>query len=614
MMTAQAAARDADPKDTGLNPVGEAPGAPSDRPLDTSQFTLRAVLTGMFLGGTLSLCNLYAGLKVGWGFNMSLTSALLALGFWTGAKAVAGARPFTLLENNVNQTAASAGASISSAGLVSSMPALAILTGQTLGWMPLALWTFAVSSVGIVVAISLRRQMILVDKLPFASGVAAAEALREMYARGAEAAGRIKMLLGGALFAGSMKVLDAIVHLPKIGVPGAFSLTTLEGARRVTPYNLSFAFDPSLLLFAVGGIVGFRIGVSILLGAIVGWGVLASYALSQGWIAPGANDAMWYGNVLQWLLWPGVAMMTTAALTSFAFSWKSVLAALRGRKGAAAEDEGDVVSRSALLKGLFAAGTLAVVLQMVLFDILFHVAVLGVLFTFLLAVVAARVSGETSITPVGPMGKVTQLLFGVIAPASPAANLMTATVTGGAASQCGDLLHDLKTGHLIGASARLQAMAQVLGVISGAIVASGIYLVLIPDPKNQLFTPEWPAPAAAAWKAVAELFMKGFESMPQGALAAMVWAGIAGIVLAVLEKVAPKKVRTWVPSPASMGLALVIPAYNSVSMFLGGTVALLAVRYVKTWAGRFLLVLASGIIAGESLTGVGVAIVQMLGK
>ncbi|MFN7135034.1 MAG: OPT/YSL family transporter, partial [Myxococcales bacterium] len=257
---------------------------------------------------------------------------------------------------------------------------------------------------------------------------------------------------------------------------------------------------------------------------------------------------------------------------------------------------------------------LAVGCQVWMFDVAAHIALAGVLLTFGLAVVAGRVSGETAITPVGPMGKVTQLLFGVIAPGSPAANLMAANVTGGAASQCADLLHDLKAGYLLGARARLQALAQLLGSLSGALIGSAAYLILVPDPQKMLLTNEWPAPAVAAWKAVAEVFMKGFEAMPTGAVAAMAWAGGAGIALAVLEKVVPKRVATFVPSPASLGLAFVIPAWNSLSMFTGALLGWVAMRFFKSWATRFLVVVASGIIAGESLTGVGVALKQMLLK
>lgn len=93
------------------------PAAPDDLdplpPDGTSpQLTARAVLTGMVLGGVLSLCNIYAGLKVGWGFNMSVTAALLGFGFWGASRMVLGTRPFGLLENNVNSVSMFLGAGI----------------------------------------------------------------------------------------------------------------------------------------------------------------------------------------------------------------------------------------------------------------------------------------------------------------------------------------------------------------------------------------------------------------------------------------------------------------------------------------------------------------------
>ena len=106
--------------------------------------------------------------------------------------------------------------------------------------------------------------------------------------------------------------------------------------------------------------------------------------------------------------------------------------------------------------------------------------------------------------------------------------------------------------------------------------------------------------------------MKGFEALPQGAIEGMIIGGLAGIVLAVLEKVLPKGVRGWVPSPAAMGLAFVIPGYNSISMFLGSLVGWVLSKWIPNWTARFLIVVASGVIAGESLTGVGLAIETIL--
>jgi len=206
------------------------------------------------------------------------------------------------------------------------------------------------------------------------------------------------------------------------------------------------------------------------------------------------------------------------------------------------------------------------------------------------------------------MGKVTQLTFGLLDPQNVAGNLMAANVTGGAGSQCGDMLHDLKTGLLVGSSPRLQALAQVFGVLAGALCGCAGYLVLIPDPAGMLLTEEWPAPAVAAWKGVAELFRDGIEGLPPMAVEAMLIGGTLGVVLAILEKVMPEKTRKWVPSPAAIGIAIVIPAYYAISMFIGGVLSAVAHRMNPEWAKRFVIVIGAGLIAGESVVGVCLAI------
>lgn len=585
-------------------------------PIDftSPQLTVRAVATGMVLGGVLSLCNIYAGLKIGWGFNMSITAMLLAFGIWKIPELLGG-RPFGMLENNINQTAASAAASVSSAGLVSAIPALTLLTGQEFSYVPLALWCASVCVIGVTVAVGLRRQMIEVDNLPFPSGIAAATTIKEMYARGKEAMARVWMLVGGGVGASIFKTLADVFRFPQVALPGsvgAGGALASKGIGSIGMKNLTFVLDPSFLMVAVGGIIGLRPAVSMLVGAIVGWGILAPYALAQGWAEPGLPNAGWFGSLVTWLLWPGVGMMVTASLTSFAFSLPAMVAAFRGVGGKKGEevDEGDVPRRW-FLGALASALLLSVVLQGLFFGIGPVLATAGVLMTFVLAVVAGRVSGETGVNPVGAMGKVTQLVFGVLAPGQAAPNLMAANVTAGAASQCGDLLHDLKTGKLIGAVPRQQAVAQTFGVLAGAAMGALGYLVIVRDP-SMLMTDEWPAPAVAQWKAVAEIFMKGLESMPAGALPAMAIGAAAGFVLAVVEKLAPAKAKMWVPSPASIGLAMVIPAFNSISMFLGAILALFAKRVAPKWTARFLIVLAAGIIAGESLTGVALAVKKIL--
>jgi uncharacterized oligopeptide transporter (OPT) family protein len=238
------------------------------------------------------------------------------------------------------------------------------------------------------------------------------------------------------------------------------------------------------------------------------------------------------------------------------------------------------------------------------FDIDPLMGVLSVGLSFLLAIVACRVTGETGITPIGALGKVTQLTFGFIAPGNMAANLMTANVTGGAAGQSADLMTDLRTGLEVGATPHLQIIAQSFGILVGSVVGVLVYLVLIPDPAGMLITPQWPAPAVATWKAVAQGLARGLSSLPPSALAAIAVAAPVGFALALAEHMLPPRYARLLPSAPALGLAFVIPAWNSISLFLGALIAALVMRAAPLTGDRYILPVAAGLVAGESLMGI----------
>jgi uncharacterized oligopeptide transporter (OPT) family protein len=642
-------------------------------PLDLSapQLTLRAVLTGMILGGLFSVCNVYAGLRVGLAINMSIPAILLTFGFWSLVRGASWrrVRALGMLETNISQTGCSAGALVASAGLTAPIPALTLMTGQTLTWGQLSLWVFSVCLVGIAVGIGLRRQMLVVDRLPFAVGIASAETLREIYARGREALLRVIGLVGAALVATGVKVAEQICQWTAVGLPG-----TVRGLR---VSSLTFAVEPTLLLYGIGALIGLRTCVSLLVGAVLAWGLLAPPLVCSGAMRltvmqplaglpaevefprelrkqvrydPQKRRLEWKGimseaervrllalsaepayqqvivdlydhsqaavsqptfrDMVQWTLWPGVTLMVVASLVSFSFSWRSVygaLATLRGGGNSRGRQSGEVGRHffaAALVGGLL----VSVWLQVALFGIAAWAAVASVLLAFALALVGARVSGETGITPVAPMGKVSQVIFAALLPQNPAPNLMSANVTGGAASQCADLLHDYKCGLLLGASPRAQTLAQIGGALAGALVASVAYLALVPNPTEQLLSRELPAPGVAGMKAVAELFQEGFRELPESSGFAMLIAAAAGIALPIAERLAPRAVRRFLPSAASVGLAFVFPASTSASLFIGGLAAFMLGRWCKRWTARFLLPVCAGLIAGESITGTAVAL------
>jgi uncharacterized oligopeptide transporter (OPT) family protein len=451
----------------------------------------------------------------------------------------------------------------------------------------LVAWVFAVSFLGVWVGWYLRGRLIVGSPLVFPAGVATAETLKDVFSHGPEAARRVSALLGSIALAIAVNTIDTLFwRIPR----WAPSL----GAERFT-----FSLDPSLLLLGFGGIIGLRAGIGLLVGAGVAWGVIAPQLVVSDIV--GVSDAHnWFQPLVAWLLWPGVTLMVTASLTSFALG---LVRSLRtgdqyGTAGTAHP------GRKLRLAGFFIAATLVVVLQIAFFDIHWTMAVIAIPMAFVLASVAARVAGETGIPPIGAIGKVSQLSFGVLAPMQPITNLMTANVAGGAAGQSADLLNDMRAGYIVGASPGRQVLAQCAGVLTGSIVGSLVYLAMIDDPVSQLLTSEWPAPAVATWKAVAQTLSAGLQGIPASAVSAMGIAAIAGVVLALLEQRLTARSLVWLPSGAAMGLAFVIPASTSLTLFVGALLASTLNRIAPRWSARFLLSIAAGLVAGESMFGV----------
>ena len=564
----------------------------------TSELSPRAVLTGILIGALLTPCNIYSGLKIGWSFNMSILALLLGYAAWSAAGRLLGSRPWQQKESNISQTTASAAASIISGDLVAPIPAHALLSGETLASAPMIAWVFSVSFLGIWVAWYLRPLLIESGQLRFPAGMATLETLQDIFAHGREAARRIAVLTGAAAAAAGLKVADLVFTLPR------WTPSAVLG-------QFTFALEPSLLLLGFGGIIGLRVGLSLLLGALLAFGMIAPRLVSSGAVAIPA-DGGWFGALVEWLLWPGVSLIVCASLASFIAQALAAFAASGAGRGARRRGLPADWRRPAPALALLAATGVSIWLQHALFAIPLGIALLAVPFALLLAGVAARVVGDTGIPPIGAIGKVSQLGFGIAAPGQAITNLMTANVAGGAAGQCADLLNDLRAGRGIGASPARQIVAQCFGVLVGSLVGVLAYRALIPDPQ-MLITSEWPAPAVATWKAVAETMAGGFDAVPADARAAMMLAGLVGIAIGLAENWLPERWRNWLPSPVAVGLAFVIPASISIVMCLGAVLAAVAARLAPALARRFTVTVAAGLVAGESIAGVAAALLSMAG-
>lgn len=559
-----------------------------------TELTLRALLTGVVLGAALTPCNVYSGLKIGWSFNMSISALLLGLVVWRAAERLGGARRWELLESNISQTTASSAASIISGGLVAPIPALAIVSGIELPYAPLVAWVFAVSFLGVWVAWYLRGALITRSALPFPAGAVTAETMLEIFSHGQQALRRVQVLALAGIASAAVKAMDALWLPITRWSPGALS------------GKLTFALDPSLLLTGFGAIIGLRAGLSLLAGALLAWGIIGPALLDAGIVTPATGSQSYFVDLVGWLVWPGVSLMVTATLTSLAGNLLGGAGRHMSVTGAAPPER-----RIGPLLGLAGAAALAVVLQMALFDIPPLAAVLAVPVAFVLAAVVGRVVGETGIPPIGAVAKLSQLSFAVIAPAQMGTNLMTANVAGGAAGQCADLLNDFKAGHLVGARPSHQLVAQCVGILTGSLAGVGVYLVLVPDPALMLLTPEWPAPAVATWKAVAEVLGGSELALPPLSAAAAGVAAVTGCILGTLESLLPPTRLRLLPSASCLGLAFVIPASTSLGLFYGAALAALLSRLFPRWSGKFLVAAAAGLVAGESLIGVALSLLSI---
>jgi uncharacterized oligopeptide transporter (OPT) family protein len=581
---------------------------------DAVQLTPRAVIFGMLIGGVMSISNLYVGLKTGWGLGVTVTSCIIAYAVFSALERIVPAwrnRHFTILENYTMSSAASAAGYMSSAGLVSAMPALYLTTGRLLTSLELGLWLGAVSLLGVFMAIPLKRQLVNIDRLPFPSGIATAETLRSLHTAGGAAVAKARALFLAAGAGGVLAIWRDLVPtfkaLAPFAFPGQFPFLPTAFGRDILA-RFTIGIEGSLIMVAAGGIMGLRVAASMLGGAVICYGIIGPILVEREIVQPG------YRGIVSWVLWPATALMVTSGLLSFGLKWRTVLRAFGGLSrlagsGTAAADADPLarveVPASWFVSGTLAAGAACVILGHWLFGITWWMGILAVLVTFLLSIVAARATGETDVTPIGAMGKITQLIYGVVAPSNITTNLMTASVTAGAASHAADLLTDLKSGYLLGGNARKQTISQFCGVIAGTLISVPAYQFVVQRNPERLGSEALPAPAAKVWAGVAELLADGVQALPPGALQAILVGATLGIVLTLVEEFSPPHVRKWLPSTTGLGIAGVMPAFNSISMFVGALLAW-AVARANPKAADFTVPVASGLIAGESLVGVGV--------
>jgi uncharacterized oligopeptide transporter (OPT) family protein len=584
-----------------------------------NQLTPRAIVVGMLIGAVMCLSNIYVFFKTGWSMGVTLTACILA---WAVFKGLAAAKvtkePLGILENNALTTVASGAGFMTGGGNMAAFGALLMVTSDRPPSIPIIFWFATIAALGVFAAIPIKRQLIDEEKLPFPTGTATAETLKSIH--GADAGGDVegskkaRALAWSAAFGAVIAFLrDAKATWMPFNLPGAIELPVTLAGKALKDWTL--VLKTEVVLIAAGALMSFRTGWSLLLGGGLTYVVLAPTLLETG-----AITGTGYKAIVAWTLWPGAAVLVGSGLTTFALDYKSVLrsfsgltAMLPGRaKTPVTEVDPEECPAWWFPVGFLVLSPVVIFLMGWLFQIPVWAGLIAVPLAVLMGFVAARVTGETDVTPTKALGPVTQLLFGVMTPGNLSGNIMSANVTGGIGLHAADLLTTLKTGKLLGASARQQARAQLFGVVAGAAVVVPAFNLIIPDP-SVLGGDAWPAPSCLVWAGVSKAFSNGIGALPESARTA-VWVGLLlGVALALAERLAPKTLKAFIPSPSGVGLAMVIPGSNAVAMFLGAAMAEFLRRKKPQLAERLVVPVSSGLIAGESLMGIIVALLVVAG-
>lgn len=641
---------------------------------DMPQLTIRSAVTGMMIGGVLSLTNLYVGAKTGWTLGVGITSVILAFAMFKVLQQLGLGSEFTVLENNCMQSIATA-AGYMTAPMISSLAAYMMVTGTMIPMGTTMAWITALAVLGVLFAFPLKRRFINDEQHPFPEGRAAGvvmDALHTGDVREGMFKAKLLAICGGASALIELMKSHAIMERMKaaaLAIPQyldewiyGFCTPRLFGTEL---RQLAVRAEPDVVMFAAGGLMGIRTGVSLIVGAVINYCLLAPWMINRGDIEPektivdGVTQYTYgFGQITLWALWCGVAVMTTASLFAFFSKPKILITAFVGLFGRGKREQDDPLKHIELpmwvfFLGIPLVGAVVVALAYYFFGVSIWMGIIAVPLIFIFSLIAVNSTALTAITPTGALGKLTQLTYGVLAPGNITTNIATAGITGEVAGNASNLLMDIKPGYMLGGKPRHQAIGHVLGIFAGAVVSVPVfYMVFLhvgprqlisgeyppvvrqesqgdanpapetPQPAAQddplaprkLTSDEYPMPSAVVWRGVAELLTKGLDQLPVSARWAALAGAVAGVLLELLRMAT--KGRSLL-SGVGVGLAMVIPFKYCLAMFLGSLFFWIAGRTCKDPHSKLHKILVknqepicAGLIAGGALMGIAVALLE----
>ncbi|MGA1375829.1 MAG: OPT family oligopeptide transporter [Steroidobacteraceae bacterium] len=592
------------------------------------QLTLRAVVLAIILAMILAAANTYLGLFAGMTIASAIPAAVVSMAvlrlFGGGG----------ILENNIVQTGASAGSSIAS-GVIFTIPALVILGF----WQDFKYsWVLAIAGLGgilgVLFSVPLRRALIVEQKLAFPEGQAAAEVLKA----GENPSQGIR-ILGVAALGGAFAKLAAGSGLKLIP-------DTAASAGFFGKYLGFVGTNLSPALLAVGYIVGLNVGVVALAGAMISWNIAIPYyvayvlpsnvELAQAAAGLPAEDLAGFiwSKQIRYL---GVGAMLVGGVWALISLRHSLVSGVRSGLAAArasaagqviAHTEQDLPMKSVLIGILLftlplwalyetIVGALGVSLPMTIIMI-----VTGFLFCSVSAYMAGLVGSSNNpvsgitIATILFSAVVLLMLMGPESSIGPVAAIMIGAVVCCAACIAGDNLQDLKCGYIVGATPWRQQVMLAIGAVSSALVMAPVLNLLAQAYGIGVPTAEHPNPLLAPQATLMASVSKGLfgGQLPWG----MIGIGaVIGIGIIVIDEILKARGSTFRTPVLAVAVGIYLPIELMTPIFLGGLIGYLANRSLRKSGcsetdlerrGRKGLLFAAGMITGEALMGIAIAV------
>jgi putative OPT family oligopeptide transporter len=594
------------------------------------ELTIRALILGALITTVFTAANIYLGLKVGLTFASSIPAAVISMAVLSAVK------DSSILENNIVQTVASAAGTLSS--IIFVLPGL-VIVGWWTGFPFWQSFLICVSGgiLGVLFTIPLRRALVTDSDLPYPEGVAAAEVLKVGSATRGDAGadtgeareGLVAVIIGSVASAGL-----AIITATRIAAAEVTGYFSISGAA-ASGYDMAW----SLALLGAGHLVGLSVGMAMLVGLVISWGIAVPILTASQPAAAGISLAANTGHIWSTQVrFIGAGAIGIAAIYTLATLARPVVgglvSTLAASRAAKAADDRDrdlsppwIIALAIVCLVVGAIITYDFAHSTVLAPSALKITLISVPFVLIGGFIIAGICGYmagligSSNSPISGIGILSivvcaSILALVVAPgalskpALVATSLFITAIVFACATISNDNLQDLKTGQLVGASPMRQQIALIVGVGAGAAVIPFVLNLLAKAygfagaPNIGVMAPHpLPAPQATLISALAQGVIGGNLDWAMIGIGALI-----GVGLIVLDSVLGFMKLLRIP-PLAVGIGIYLPMSATFAVVVGAIVSHWYTRRVKSTpnperAERLGTLVASGLIVGESIWGV----------